>query len=339
MSGRVSTLMREKSNHSGRESPMMLKLAEAPHFDVATENPGVTSLYPAANANKRRRARVWFENMVALAKKERRLIFVEEKLTPELAEYLLTERNPNNRRVSETSMNRYETDLKNGDWQRNGETLKISKDGLLNDGQHRCETVVRTRIPMTVTWVFGLTRESRYSVDQGKTKLAADYLSMDNVAYSSNVAVISGLLWQYDKLGWVNTRGGNGKGTISRPTKAQVRETYGMHPKLKASIQAVPTNGCRAVGGHSALAFCHYLFSKIDPSDAALFIQKLIDGDDLGKTSWIYHCRERLLKAKAGRLHTGEKVELIFRAWNAWRKKSTDKAPLAIVGGALPVLE
>ncbi|MEH7879332.1 hypothetical protein V7799_17715 [Rhizobium laguerreae] len=59
-------------------------------------------------------------------------------VTPEMAENILAARGPN-RNVSASVINKYARDMLAGRWQLNGQTIKISKDGQLLDGQHRLE--------------------------------------------------------------------------------------------------------------------------------------------------------------------------------------------------------
>ena len=61
-------------------------------------------------------------------------------ITPEMArEYL--EKNSHNRRLSERSVRNLATAIKNGEWQVNGEAIKVDKEGNLLDGQHRLSAI------------------------------------------------------------------------------------------------------------------------------------------------------------------------------------------------------
>lgn len=279
-----------------------------------------------------KREQEWFEGMVAQARKERKILMdSDHKLTPMLADWLLTQHNPENRNISNLQLMRYETDAKAGDWKQNGETIKVAKDGTLNDGQHRCFTALKTGKSLPVIWVFGLDRESRYTVDQGKPKSAADYLSMEGHGYSMVLAAVGAMVWQYDNFSQIKRGGAN------RPTKSQIRETIHAHPGIVASIEAIPTKGIRVLGGHATMAFCHYILSQRDAEAADTFINKLIKGDQISVNSPIYMCRERLLSEYKKNFPPASKIELVFRTWNAWRTNA--KVGRLLVVGNLPRLE
>ena len=92
-------------------------------------------------------------------------------------------------------------------------------------------------------------------------------------------------------------------------------------PTIRESVQTVQRKGADAYGGRSA----------------DQFIDKLVGGADLLAKDPVLYTRNRLI-AERGRLRGNDKVELIFRTWNAWRRRETPRV-LPILGGALPVVE
>ena len=96
---------------------------------------GAGTLFTAAKTGNTRRASAWLESR--LAQMRAKGLFSElVTITPEIAEMLLA-RNPDNRHRSPDVVNRYASDMRSGRWSLTGESLKISTDGLLNDGQPR----------------------------------------------------------------------------------------------------------------------------------------------------------------------------------------------------------
>lgn len=249
------------------------------------------------------------------------------ELTPELAAALL-ERNENNRNFTESRVQNLVTDILSGRWQFNGEPLIVSRDGLLNDGQHRCRAVVESGRSIRTMISFGFDRESRMTLDQGAVRTAGNYLSMEGLPSGNHMAAVAGLIWMYLEHGRIGSSGNE------RPTKSQIlhiAQSYGdIHDSLLA---AGKTNG---VMSKSMLAFCHWVFSrKSHPNVVKYFIDKLIDGTELPPKSPILYARNRLGK---DRLTSNEKLHLVFRAWNAYRRG--DKVTsLPINPGKLPKLE
>lgn len=286
------------------------------------------NLFSAANASDARRALAWFEDRV---RRGRGGVVTETvKLTPALAELLLS-KNPDNRNLRDRLVEIYAADMRNGDWSLNGEGIKVSLDGLLNDGQHRCQAVVRSGRSIDTLITFGLARDSRMTVDQGGVRTAGNYLAMSGVENSNVVAAVAGMVWQLQTLRRIS-RGGHDK-----PTKAQVRMTARQHPEISASIKGIPSHA-RVGRSQSVLVFCHYLLTQrvAAREDVDAFFRRLVLGESLTRNDPIYHCRERLISNQ--RMMLDEKVEIILRTWNAHRKgqKQTKCSPVL---GELPVVE
>src|SRR5690606_20866214 len=85
----------------------------------------------------------------------------------------------------------YAADMRAGRWTFNGEPLLFSRDGLLNDGQNRLCAVIDANIPQPFGFIFGLSRESRMSVDQGAARGPGDYLGMGGRKNAMNLAAIA----------------------------------------------------------------------------------------------------------------------------------------------------
>lgn len=284
-------------------------------------------LFSSTHVSERRRAESWLNARLKRGEVEP---FAEVgTLTPALAEILLG-RNEGNRTLMASAVAAGSTDIGNGDWELNGETIVIAKTGELNDGQHRCEMVVASGRSIQTFFAFGVERESRLSVDMGVARTTAHQLAMKGMANATNLAAMGALLWRYDNKGSVID------GPLNRPTKTQVRQKVMSNPKLADSFNVLPSASRSISRSKSVLGFCHFVISRRAGRAAAdYFILKVCLGDDLSTNDPIYVCRERL--ASDGRMRPGEKVELIFRAWNAFRAKRRLKT--IKLTGELPVLE
>lgn len=283
-------------------------------------------LFSSANVAETRRATAWLNDRIAHAEKEG--AFTETViLTPVLAELLL-ERNPNNRNVREKAVVSYATDIKNGDWAFNGESIKLSVEGLLNDGQHRCHAVIRAGRSIKTSIAFGLARETRMTVDQGAVRTAGNYLSMAGHSGSNHIAAIATMIWRYETLGTLDSRSGS-------PTKTQVSHVVEENPSISESLAAIPS-GASIGRSRSVLAFCHFLLAKRARIHADSFILRLCLGDGLTRKDPIFWCRERLMSDH--KMRAGEKAELILRTWNAYRRGNvqTKSSPIT---GELPHIE
>lgn len=266
-----------------------------------------------------------------LAEGQSGVVTVTGKLTPALARLFLA-RNPDNRRLSADAVEKYARDIVNGNWRFNGEPVVISKDGMLNDGQHRCEAVVLAGEAISAIFVFGVDRDSRFTLDQGRPRKASDYLGMHGHTDAVALSAAATMLWQYRNHGRLSSA------SLFRPTKGEVLAIVGSTPSLAASLGVADRKGCNLVGGRAMLAFCHCVFAeRAGAAAAASFIDSMLTGAALSSRDPILYARNRLMDMR-GRLHTNEKAELIFRAWNAHRRHEQPKT-LAILDGALPAVE
>lgn len=270
----------------------------------------------------------WLDKEVDKAKEKPVSGLVE--LTPALARVLM-QRNPNNRHISSPIVEKFARDIINGSWVLNGESIILSADGLLNDGQHRCEAVILADKSIQTIMIVGVERDTRTTLDQGRMRTIGDYLSMEGHADSTALGAVASFAWQWKNYGNVTTT------TRRKATKGELKAFVESNPRLAQSIDVVPAKGSNLVGGRPCLAFCRFAFSSLaSKQDADSFIYHLISGENLRVGSPILYARTRLMSGQ--RLNIGEKVELIFRAWNAWRKDETVKT-IPLQGAELPLLE
>lgn len=277
-----------------------------------------------------RKLGIWLDSLVEKAKEKPVVQMI--KLTPDMAEMFLG-RNDHNRKVSETTVENYSHEIEGGRWAFNGEPIIISNTGELNDGQHRCLAVVKAQQPIDAILIVGVARDTRTTLDQGKTRTVGDYLAMEGHAYSNVLGSAAGYVWLYRNRGTLATAGTR---KWQRATKGEVMTTVKENPGLKRSVTAIYQKAADAVGGKSIVAFCHFILSTISREDADRFIHSLMIGAGLKSGDPILYVRNRLINER--RKTANEKAELIFKAWNAWRRGERVSRML-VTGGVLPVLE
>lgn len=286
---------------------------------------------PSKVAVEKQRMKDWLAERIENAKGEPLTEVVT--LTPILARLLL-EKNEQNRPVSSVALGRFKRDISEGRWQFNGEPIILSKDGLLNDGQHRCTAVGETGKSIRIVMVFGAPRESRMTLDQGVMRTVGHYLGMQGFTDPNRVAAVAGMVWQQREYQLV------GMHADKRPTKSQVLLAATHYKGISDSVRFCARQGAGSLTSISLLGFVHFSIAHVagrQPADA--FMDKLLKGNDLGAGDPILAARNRLLNM---RRDTGssmmERAELLFRAWNFHRKGQT--VDRIIVGGKkLPKLE
>ena len=263
----------------------------------------------------------WLEANIRRARDEGPFT-TDEILTASLARELL-DRNPDNRPISKAKIEEMVNDMKaaigpDGFDAMNGETIKVSICGLLNDGQHRLHAKLESGVDFRARFIFGLPRESRLTIDQGRQRRSGDYLAMRGREPGQQVAAIALLLYYWRTFGSIKKPGG-ASGKVMRPGPSKMaiyaNENYDL---ITRSLDVIPKDGLKFIGGIAIVGFAHLLFAEKDFGAATDFIHRLVLGSDLAEKSPIRVCRDRLFRGD--RLRREERLELLVRAWNAHRE-------------------
>lgn len=235
-------------------------------------------------------------------------------VTPDLAKEWLTG-NTRNRNLNAATVNDYARDMLSGNWELNGEAVKISASRILLDGQHRLQAVIDsgTTVPMLV--VAGLPDGTQNTMDLGRKRTVGDQFAMAGEQYAKVLAAIARRVVQWDQ--------GNRRFTSRpNPTAAEARAALDKYPHLRRSAE---------MGSRIALSFrperssvvglSHHLFVQIDQDLTAEFFARLETGADLVKGHPILALRERLITDKVAQRHMlfHQYVAAHIRAWNALR--------------------
>lgn len=254
-------------------------------------------------------------------------------LTPAIAAVLL-ERNPQNRKLKARRVDDFARDMAGGNWKLNGEPIIISASGLLNDGQHRCAAVLASKVTVPTLIVFGVSRESQDTVDHGTARSPGDDLALHGHTDTVNLAAAARMLWQWRNFG-VTAYSGQ-----YAPTRVELIRVVDDNPGLVRSVQAISAKGgkAKALGSVAMLAFCHFAFGTVgSPVDVAYFFDALCEGENLKRGNPILYARNRLIMER-GTISRDQKIELLFRTWNAHRS-GEQRVLFRLTGGELPMLE
>lgn len=98
-------------------------------------------------------------------------------ITPQMAEQML-KKNIANRKVNQANVNRIAADMATGNYKVNGETIKISPNGEILDGQHRLLACVKSGMSFQSYVVYDVERETVGTIDMGKGRSVADSLNV-----------------------------------------------------------------------------------------------------------------------------------------------------------------
>jgi hypothetical protein len=116
-------------------------------------------------------------------------------VTPEMASDLLSS-NENNRRLAPPRVARLAAEIKAGRWQVNGETVILSRNRKLLDGQHRLAAVVASGIPVPMLIVYDADESASETIDTGRARSTGDILRIKGNNGGVMLAASATLLWR-----------------------------------------------------------------------------------------------------------------------------------------------
>jgi len=243
-----------------------------------------------------------------------------ETITPVEAQAIL-DGNVNNRNLNKRLVAHYSSQLEDGKWQVNGETIKIDENGRLLDGQHRLTAIVKSNKPMTTYVVRGLKDESFKTIDCGKTRSPADFLKIagqeSNGVNLNVLAAAVKIAMCFDK----ETGEFKQQNLICTPT--ELVAFCDAHEGLAESVRVGQT--FKGVVSSSIMAACHYVFSIVDPENADDFFAGLLSGEGLSKGNPILTLRNKLFsfqgtgKKSSGSVFRRRLISYLVQSFNSYR--------------------
>lgn len=122
---------------------------------------------------------------------------VKMKMTPELAQEILSERNLNNRSIRNDRVDKYIKDIVNGNWSVINNGIGFYANGSLADGQHRLLAIAMAMIPVDVIVVFGMEKESITAIDEGASRTTKDVANMMGISTTNQKLAATNYILEY----------------------------------------------------------------------------------------------------------------------------------------------
>jgi hypothetical protein len=237
-------------------------------------------------------------------------------ITPSIAKSLL-EANKRNRRISQPSVHRYTYDMINDRWKEDTvEPIKISKSGVILDGQHRLLAVIASGKSIFFHIAYELDDSVTAYLDTGKSRNATDVFKIEGVLNDSSIpSTIS--FFNYLSL---SRKAGVQKN--HKATNAMLLEQYYENAEFwqdvvrrshrwYTSFAKILPKSC--VGGF----YAH--FHSINKVQAELFMEELCMGFDI-TNNVINLLRNKLMQDKVSprKMPATLKYAIIIKTWNVW---------------------
>lgn len=264
--------------------------------------------------------------------------FSVEMVTPEMAiEYLATVKMEGDKRVQRNPtakrIDRYASDMAQGQWPFTGDPIRFSDDAHLIDGQHRLLAIVESEEPQPLLIVRGLPFGIMQQLDIGARRTFISYLQMHDVKSPGEVSALCVMLWHW-KTGKFGYRGlprvADPHALNSDPTHAELWALYKRFPTIdQAVIRAREVHGRTNKWNikRSQVGMLYVLFGEVDPYRRDAFFAELVRDEqpiDIQPGYPITVIRDRWGRQGASAAQQARSLEkwawvsFMIKAWNAW---------------------
>lgn len=249
------------------------------------------------------------------------------KLDKALAEKWLARLIQGQRKLKNQNLQRLINAVEEGFWELNGETIILSREGNLIQGRHRCETVIRTGIPILTVVLWGIPESAYLTLDNGSKRTGGDALDYVNAPSYTCAAATTTLLIRFMVDPSMAT-------SVSRCT-LKIQQVYNDYKdQINASVKIANALDRKLKAFTPATAaFTHLLFSQVNLEAANAFFESLRTGSNLAEKSPVMVLRDYAMKHQ-GRLESRKQIALLINTWNAYRKgvKSIKLSAIAWTG-------
>jgi hypothetical protein len=257
-------------------------------------------------------------------------------IEPAVAAEILKISNHGNRRLVDRHALRLAKVIKAEDYEITGDTIKVSVEGRLLDGQHRLMACVRQGSAIISHFVFGLPEEVFDVIDQGKKRTAADVLGLIGVKDPKLVAgSIRFVMWYRHKIGKAANADTDDSGNSRRIREAAEGWGKGLSEWVDISLK-IAKNYKRFRHPPSVLMGILFLIGKQNKALAMDFAEQWLHGNRGGRNKGFDNLHDRIAKlyneggGLSGEMRAANIIQL-FNNWNAnitaspraltWRKE------------------
>jgi len=229
------------------------------------------------------------------------------------------------RPIKAAKLNGYVTDMLDGNWYDNGQTIGFGSDGLRHNGNHRVKAVLRAHEinpDFPGAWMGVAWNADDRGIDVGANRTYGDHLVIEGKVgsrnLSKNLATVTRFAYMWD--GGARSQGGS---RVAVPTHTQL-DTYqaGYHDLLFLAAERGLVLYSRSDQLISAGTFgmAYFLIArKYDVSSAEDFLFSVAIGADLPQFSAAFQLRKTMTKARIKRLDQSETLAYVLMAWRSHR--------------------
>lgn len=247
----------------------------------------------------------------------------KELITPTMAKAML-EANTKNRRVKIPVVARYAKEMADGRWKEDtGELIKISKSGVVLDGQHRLLAVIKSNRAIQFHVARSVEDDVFSVLDSGSVRNSTDAFYISGIKYSSTIpSIIQN--FELLKKGWLTVQQIN-----QRKTTPELLAIYEEAPERWENIALVATrlyDEFSKIVAPSIIGGCYALFNSLNEEKALGFMEQVCTGSGI-ENDVISMLRKKLIEDRISprKMPVSMKYALIIKAWNFYLSGTAPK--------------
>ena len=234
-------------------------------------------------------------------------------VTPEMATQLL-EHNQINRPLNDRHVRRIANQIAEGKWKFNGDTIKISPDKDVVDGQHRLWAIIEAKVPVETVIVHGIEKEAFSTIDTiRKSRSGSNVLALQGCARWRQVTATA-LSWF---LRWHRGVIEEYRAPQNRVENADVEMAWKENPGILRAVEKV--SPLRNICNTGLLAFVYYVTANRNQELAERLVHTLTNPAGIALSDPLFKLRVHLCSAQRSEKTRNAIVEiaLFFKALNA----------------------
>lgn len=223
------------------------------------------------------------------------------KASKKSVDYLLG-LNVNNRTVKKRHVEWIKNAIIEKDFVLTGQSISVSRDGALQDGQHRLLAIREAGYPpVELLLITGLDAKAQLYVDQHAKRTMADMLKINlNKNVTPKMAAVATLLLRLKERHGVFSSGG---------VRPSVKRVYALMTGIREDIEEI-SEACGMKVRTGAVAAIYHYSQKAGISKAVAFAIQVRDGENISKNDPAYKLRKYL---DAHRSHGGSQMLETYR--------------------------
>lgn len=260
------------------------------------------------------------------------------QVTPALARQWIGRNADNQRLMRGTKVDQYARDMASGNWPITGDTVKVTPDNRLIDGQHRMSAVIQADTTVHMLIAYNVPAEVMPVLDTGTARTFSDVLKISGSPRRNIVGAIVRRIVMWERGNYVARTGGTGPSNQELPTHLEMLARYEKDPGAFDAAAGRASDVQRGkLGAGQPAGVAYYLFSAVDHQMAHAFFDSYVSGVNLTAGHPILALRNRMTRlGRDERLLATEQLALYVRSWNAYREnRSLEKVSITSGGRKL----